>query len=124
MRYTNWLGQTVGEVGAYVCRGARDGNTSSFKIGIVEKVSVDSTHGLRCRVNWLFEPNERWRWNLAKKKAEQKGEEYTEPFPDYRRIAAGSSGLCGIDTLFLLDLAGVPEEIRTGFRARLQELDG
>jgi len=37
---TNWLGQNI-EVGSYVYRGARSGNTSSFKIGVVAKIKGD-----------------------------------------------------------------------------------
>jgi hypothetical protein len=37
---TNWLGQNI-EVGSYVYRGARAGNTSSYKIGRVTKIKGD-----------------------------------------------------------------------------------
>lgn len=47
----NWAGQQI-EPRAVVWRGARDGNTSSFKIGIVEK--IDEGKG-NARVRWLFE---------------------------------------------------------------------
>ena len=45
---TNWLGQEL-TVGSKVYRGARDGNTSSFKVGVVTKLEPFT-------VNWLFEP--------------------------------------------------------------------
>ena len=45
---TNWLGQEL-TVGSKVYRGARDGNTSSFKVGVVTKLAPFT-------VNWLFEP--------------------------------------------------------------------
>jgi hypothetical protein len=38
MKLTNWLGQDI-EVGSYVYRGAREGNSSSFKVGKVTKVN-------------------------------------------------------------------------------------
>ena len=37
---TNWLGQEI-EVGSFVYRGARAGNTSSYKIGVVTKIKED-----------------------------------------------------------------------------------
>ena len=45
---TNWLGQEL-TVGSKVYRGARDGNASSFKVGVVTKLAPFT-------VNWLFEP--------------------------------------------------------------------
>lgn len=45
----NWLGQEI-NVGDYVYRGARDGNSSTFKIGRV----VDERND-KVRVHWLFE---------------------------------------------------------------------
>jgi hypothetical protein len=46
----NFLGQ-VFQPGDYVFRGARDGNSSSFKFGIVQKVTSNSIG-----VNWLYRP--------------------------------------------------------------------
>lgn len=43
----NWAGQRI-EPGAVVWRGARDGNTSSFKVGRVEAVN-----GGEARVRWI-----------------------------------------------------------------------
>jgi hypothetical protein len=45
----NWLGQRI-KVGDVVWRGARDGNTSSFKVGRVIESEND-----RVRVHWLYE---------------------------------------------------------------------
>ena len=45
----NWLGQEI-NVGDYVYRGARDGNSSTFKIGLVVAERDD-----KVRVLWLFE---------------------------------------------------------------------
>jgi hypothetical protein len=47
---TNWLGQEL-RVGDWVYRGARRGNFSSFKIGIITK--IDNTI---VTVNWRAEP--------------------------------------------------------------------
>lgn len=47
----NWAGQQI-EPRTVVWRGARDGNLSSFKIGVV--VKLDDAKG-NARVRWLFE---------------------------------------------------------------------
>lgn len=46
----NWIGQEI-EVGSVVWRGARSGNTSSFKVGRV----IEYKPGDRPRVHWLYE---------------------------------------------------------------------
>ncbi|ASR85261.1 hypothetical protein I5H06_gp43 [Mycobacterium phage SirPhilip] len=51
----NWAGQQI-EPGAVVWRGARDGNLSSFKIGVVEAIGVDPN---KARVRWVAEAG--WR---------------------------------------------------------------
>jgi hypothetical protein len=48
--YVNWLGQTL-EVGSYVYRGARDGNTSTFKLGIITKMTPVKNG--KARVKWI-----------------------------------------------------------------------
>jgi hypothetical protein len=48
--YVNWLGQTL-EVGSYVYRGARDGNSSAFKIGIITKITSEKNG--KARVKWI-----------------------------------------------------------------------
>src|SRR6478735_6675436 len=53
---SNWLGQTL-EVGDWVYRGARDGNSSSFKIGVITKIDEGRN---KVRVNWLYEPLTLW----------------------------------------------------------------
>lgn len=50
----NFLGQAFSP-GDYVFRGAREGNSSSFKFGIVEKVTTGSIG-----VNWLYRPGAFW----------------------------------------------------------------
>lgn len=50
----NWLGQEIAP-GKAVYRGARNGNSSSFKIGRVESVK-----GEKVRVHWLCEQGTRW----------------------------------------------------------------
>lgn len=57
----NWMQQDI-VPGMTVYRGARDGTTSSFKIGVVESVS-----GQKARVAWLFSAG--WKWiNIAGEK--------------------------------------------------------
>ena len=48
----NWLGQDI-QVGSIVYRGARAGNTSEYKVGVVE--SLDEDKG-KARVHWRFDP--------------------------------------------------------------------
>lgn len=82
---TNWLGQKIG-VGDIVGRGARDGNTSSFKIGRVLSFNIDKQIA---KINWLYEPTDWWKI--------EKGE------PAWTEI--NSQGSPNVDTLFLLDPA-------------------
>lgn len=55
----NWIGQTI-SVGSKVYRGAREGNSSSFKVGVVEKITKLEKFGFRsaytARVNWKYAP--------------------------------------------------------------------
>lgn len=54
----NWLGQDI-EVDSYVYRGSRDGNTSSYKVGVVVDLNKDKE---KIKVLWLIEPNwKNWR---------------------------------------------------------------
>lgn len=50
----NWLGQKIA-VGDVVGRGARDGNSSSFKLGVVDAIDDKGV-----RVHWLYEKCVRW----------------------------------------------------------------
>lgn len=52
----NWAGQEI-KVGSVVWRGARDGNSSTFKIGVVEK--LNSTTG-RPTVKWMYTHGRYW----------------------------------------------------------------
>ena len=53
--HINWLGQKL-EVGSLVYRGARDGNTSSFKVGIITKINPNET----ARVKWIAYQGGSW----------------------------------------------------------------
>ena len=46
----NWIGQEI-KVGSIVGRGARDGNSSTFKIGRVTKINPDKN---TARVEWQY----------------------------------------------------------------------
>ena len=50
----NWLNQEL-HVGDLVYRGARNGNSSSFKIGKIVKITPSGI-----RVNWVLEPGAVW----------------------------------------------------------------
>lgn len=50
----NWLGQDI-KVGSPVYRGARQGNTSEYKVGIVESIK-----GNKIRVNWKYTHSSLW----------------------------------------------------------------
>lgn len=87
----NWIGQEI-KVGTPVYRGARDGNSSSFKVGVVKGVYMkEESRGdiyFTAKVEWAFEPGVRWDIN--------KYESYV------RRIA--STGNPSIDSLVALDV--------------------
>lgn len=96
----NWLGQEI-EVGSVVYRGARDGNTSTYKVGTVIKVNEDKR---TARVKWHMEPNPRWRVD--------------EGQPEYTPIRYyGHEGTSSIDTMVLIDidLSHYPEWDRKDF---------
>jgi hypothetical protein len=52
----NWLGQDV-KVGSVVFRGARQGNSSSHKIGVVESLNEETR---KARVAWKYECGGQW----------------------------------------------------------------
>lgn len=52
----NWLGQDV-KVGSVVFRGARQGNSSSHKIGVVESLNEKTR---KARVAWKYELGVEW----------------------------------------------------------------
>lgn len=82
----NWLGQEL-SVGDLVYRGARDGNTSSFKVGIIVAISAG-----KARVLWKYEPGV---YNVLL--ADGKYEQYW----GVRRLE--TSGSPNIDSLVRLD---------------------
>lgn len=87
----NWIGQNI-DVGSVVWRGARQGNTSSFKVGQVERVNEQK--GV-ARVRWLFEPGYSWRYSRLDQADKDR-------LPNVRRTE--SVGSPSIDTLVVIDL--------------------
>lgn len=55
----NWLGQDI-LPGSVVYRGAREGNSSSYKVGVVESIKDG-----KARVHWQYEPGWAWRRTAA-----------------------------------------------------------
>jgi hypothetical protein len=98
----NWLGQNI-EVGSVVGRGARQGNTSDFKLGVVTKLDEPNE---KARVQWRYESSRMWH-------NEPTGKYYTDGWskgkPIYNRkdwglcpTIIGGSGSPSIQSLFLL----------------------
>lgn len=82
MSTTNWLGQEI-SAGTIVGRGARDGNTSSFKVGRVVAIKSDGS----VRVEWLWLQDCSW----------------LDGIKVHRRVDIYSFGNPHRDTLFVLD---------------------
>lgn len=87
----NWLGQDI-VPGAVVYRGAREGNTSSFKIGVVESVNEDK--GI-ARVAWKYDP----RGYFYRRDSQGNSERITAPIS-----RMSSSGSPSIDSLVVVDV--------------------
>ncbi|ASR84803.1 hypothetical protein SEA_HURRICANE_58 [Mycobacterium phage Hurricane] len=81
----NWAGQDISP-GAVVWRGARDGNLSAFKVGVVEAVGVQPG---KATVRWVAEQG----WG-----------------GDARLL--NSTGRPAVDSLALLDPSTLSEKIR------------
>ncbi|MGY1896185.1 hypothetical protein [Nocardia gipuzkoensis] len=102
----NWLGQDI-KVGAIVGRGARDGNTSSFKVGRVLALNEDKR---TARIHWLHEPglirrrDDEGRW-VRLDQTERKAVTTWSGKP--------SIGSPDIDTLFVLDTSTFDFELVT-----------
>ncbi len=52
----NWMGQVI-QVGDVVYRGARQGNSSNYKVCIVRKTLPDKK---KATIEWFFEPGNIW----------------------------------------------------------------
>lgn len=92
MKLTNWLGQDI-EAGTYVYRGAREGNSSSYKIGQVRRVNLQSG---KATVDWA---------------AEAPFRDKTYVFINQRRVdidvpgiwdSSPRAGTCSVDTLVVV----------------------
>ncbi len=89
----NWMGQVI-QVGDTVYRGARDGNTSSYKVGVVRKTDPKTE---KVSVEWFFElgglynrPHGETIRNVPRR-------------PGYWANGKTSTGTCGINTLVHID---------------------
>jgi hypothetical protein len=95
----NWLGQKI-EVGTVVGRGARDGNSSTFKIGVVDQVDEIKD---KARVQWKYDSTK-----VANTIKNPIG---TYMHFDYEHLGygpteywvGGSKGWCTPESLFVLD---------------------
>lgn len=85
----NWLGQEI-LPGTVVYRGAREGNSSSYKVGVVESVKLGTA-----RVAWKFCPGQRFRPSAVP------GARHDTLRPTVARME--SKGSPGIDSLVVLD---------------------
>lgn len=94
MSIRNWAGMDI-RVGEVVWRGARDGNTSTYKIGVVESLNGQKRVA---RVNWLFEEGYT-DWLV---RGYILPERYKH-LPNVRRVK-GSSGSPTVDSLAIIDI--------------------
>lgn len=92
-----WAGQFLIE-GSIVGRGARDGNTSSFKVGVVERFYPE---GDKVRVHWLFERG----YQFAQVDANTRIREEVPWELD-------SHGTCDVNSLFVLPLATLSAQLK------------
>lgn len=100
MRATNWLGQVI-RVGTVVARGARDGNTSSFKVGRVVNLNLEKRIA---RVEWLREMQTYGhRGDRYAANKDEHGNLVGFPGGVGWNLAGKSYGSPGIDTLFVID---------------------
>lgn len=87
----NWLGQDI-VPGSVVYRGARAGNSSDFKVGVVE--SVNDGKGT-ARVAWKYEPG----WYLYRQDSQGNQERLTAPVREM-----DSKGSPSINSLVVIDV--------------------
>lgn len=83
----NSWGQEL-KVGSVIYRGARKGNSSEYKVGVVESIKNDKP-----RVKWLFQSYTRW--------VRIDGELVSIPYA--HKFGKGSSGSPSVDGLVVVD---------------------
>ena len=92
----NWLGQEI-EAGCVVYRGARQGDSSSFRIGVVELVREKGT----ARVKWLWTNSSQGIWRRRQYEySYMDPEHYVVPGPAQYRYGKGS---VDVNTLVKVD---------------------
>lgn len=103
----NWAGQGI-RPGIIVWRGARDGNLSSFKLGVVEKVDEGKRSA---RVWWLFEQSVSW--------------DGPEREVIAKALPNNSRGTCTIDSLCVVDVESINPRLNADLaQAQRVMLDG
>lgn len=113
----NWLGQDIGP-GSIVYRGARDGNSSSFKIGVVDYVTERNS---TARVIWKFGPSY-WSWLRDKAIAKGLGRQYDDAMKIAKLDSKGSPSL---DTLVVVDVdLAELEKAAADWQALRMEING
>jgi hypothetical protein len=104
----NWLGQKI-EVGTVVGRGARDGNTSTFKVGVVTGLDEKKQ---TARVAWKLTPRTLYRlvdngqtyYNGDRKFDLEELISYVPSNKSWATTPEGEKGRhCSLDSLFVLD---------------------
>jgi hypothetical protein len=93
----NWLGQTL-DVGSPVYRGARQGNSSEYKVGIIESISNG-----KARVAWKFELGILWETVDRGAKYADGSIRYDRDFVAYVPRKLDSKGSPGLDSLVALE---------------------
>ncbi|QDH85100.1 hypothetical protein SEA_DARDANUS_63 [Gordonia phage Dardanus] len=91
-----WTGQYLME-GHTVGRGARDGNTSTFRLGVIERLIEDKG---KVRVHWLYERRTKW----VGERPDREAVEYAHE--------VDSHGTCDVHSLFHVQLAGLDPALK------------
>ena len=102
----NWLGQEV-EVGSVVGRGARSGNTSEFKVGLVTELFEDSG---QARVFWKYTSSASWEtlpdgvYDDGHRRFKRGDFHGFIPYSGWGVTPEGNKGSkCTVESLFVLD---------------------
>lgn len=90
LRLKNWLNQDI-NVGDIVYRGAREGNTSSFKIGRVKKINDDSRN---VTIGWIIVEGNDWENKNYGTKIPKKAVSWSNK---------KSQGTCSVDVVFKVE---------------------
>ncbi|QGF20217.1 hypothetical protein SEA_SIXAMA_38 [Gordonia phage Sixama] len=106
----NWLGQTF-TPGTFVYRGARDMDTSSYRIGVVEKVLEEKR---KLRIHWLAEPARPFDLYKAKERG--------VTIPTWRRL--DMHGAPSVDTVVHLVITELDPAVQRLLNDRAMQIEG